>query len=168
MIDSKYKEIKDLSSGSYGKVCRCQLLHSDHREVAVKVYVKKQNDSDGEVRHFLSECEALTTLHHPYIVKLIEYNDSGVREEEGGAKTNVRYAALELAENGNLLDYVVNKSMDDRIVRYYFRQLLQSIDFMHNEGICHRDLKLENILLDNKYNIKVSDFGFATSLQGSN
>jgi len=101
-------------------------------------------------------------------VKLIDFKDSGIRIDDIGHATNVRYAALELAENGNLLDYVVDKSMNDKIVRYYFRQLLQSIEFMHNEGICHRDLKLENILLDQSYNIKVSDFGFATSLRGSN
>ncbi|CAI2364797.1 unnamed protein product [Moneuplotes crassus] len=167
MIEGKYREIKDLSSGSYGKVCRCS-VEGELREVAVKVYVKKQHDSDGEIRHFQCECEALSQLQHPYIVRLLDFKESGTRVDDMDNVTNVRYAALELAENGNLLDYVVDKSMDDRVVRYYFRQLLQGIDFMHNSGYCHRDLKLENILLDNEYNIKISDFGFATSLRGSN
>ena len=168
MIDNKYKELKDLSSGSYGKVCRCSAVKANNMPVAVKVYGKNQNESDGDVRHFQSECEALSLLTHSNIVNLIEYNESGTRIDEVGNKTNVRYAVLELAENGNLLDYVIDKSMDDRIVRYYFAQLLRAVEFMHNWGLWHRDLKLENILLDSHYNIKVSDFGFATSLEGSN
>lgn len=166
MIDNKYKEVKDLSAGSYGKVCTWITLDEAQTQVAVKVYVKKQSDSDGEIRHFQSEWESLSALHHQYIVKLLSYNDSGVRVGEDGSETSVRYAALELAENGNLLDYVVNRSMDDKIVRYYFKQLIQAMEYMHDSGFCHRDLKLENILLDNEYNIKVSDFGFAGSLAG--
>ena len=168
MIDNKYKELRDLSSGSYGKVCKCSAVKANNISVAVKVYGKSQNESDGEVRHFLSEWEALSVLNHSNIVQLIEYNESGTRIDDDGNKTNVRYAVLELAANGNLLDYVIDKSMDDNIVRYYFAQLLRAVEYMHNSGLWHRDLKLENILLDNNYNIKVSDFGFATSLEGSN
>ena len=55
MIEGKYKEVRDLSSGSYGKVCLCSVVGEEAEDVAVKVYIKKQNDSDGEVRHFQSE-----------------------------------------------------------------------------------------------------------------
>jgi hypothetical protein len=166
MIDNRYREVKDLSAGSYGKVWTWVTLDEAQSQVAVKVYVKKQSDSDGEIRHFQSEWEALSALHHQYIINLLDYNDSGVRVDADGTQTSVRYAALELAENGNLLDYVVNRSMSDSIVRYYFKQLLEAMEYTHDRGFCHRDLKLENILLDKEYNIKVSDFGFANSLAG--
>ena len=54
--------------------------------------------------------------------------------------------------------------MREEIVRYYFKQLLEAVDHMHKEGFWHRDLKLENLLLDSKFNLKVSDFGFSTDL----
>lgn len=63
---------------------------------------------------------------------MIEFNESGIRVDDVGNTENVRYAALELAENGNLLDYVADRWMDDKILRYYFKQILEAIEYMHN------------------------------------
>lgn len=56
---------------------------------------------------------------------------------------------------------------NEQFSRYYFKQLLSSIDYLHNEsGIVHRDLKPENILLNSRYDLKIADFGLSTSKEG--
>ena len=52
--------------------------------------------------------------------------------------------------------------MSDGLTRLYFKQLIKAVYFMHNKGIVHKDLKLENILLDSQYNLVIADFGLST------
>lgn len=72
------------------------------------------------------------------------------------------YSVLELAEHGNFLDFVNNKPMNETLVRFYFWQLLSAVQSMHDSGYCHWDIKLENLLLDSHFNLKLSDFGFSS------
>ena len=56
--------------------------------------------------------------------------------------------------------------MSEPICRYYFKQLLKALCYIHSNGFSHRDIKLDNILLDDKFNLKLVDFGFACPLNG--
>jgi serine/threonine protein kinase len=56
--------------------------------------------------------------------------------------------------------------MGENNARVFFKEIITAVDFMHKQGISHRDIKLENILLDNSLNIKIADLGFATTNQG--
>jgi len=51
--------------------------------------------------------------------------------------------------------------LDERLTRNYFKELLSTVSALHQNGYCHRDLKLENLLLDEHYNLRLCDFGFA-------
>lgn len=129
---------------------------------AVKIYAKNQSEEAG-IRHFQQE-GVLKKLSHPNIIKLVDMNEGGKFITSSQEHIDVRYAVLELAPNGNFLDYISNNAMNSKIVRYYFKQLCQSVNYMHQEGFCHRDLKMDNLLLDADFNLKVSDFGFCTEL----
>lgn len=71
---------------------------------------------------------------------------------------------MELSRNGELFDYISLGSplFTEDLAKHYFRQLVDVIDFIHSSGYAHRDIKPENILFDEHFNIKLTDFGFAT------
>ena len=80
---------------------------------------------------------------------------------------DVDYMILENAEGGEFFDFLVmSGQLSESMARHYFLQLLQGLDHCHRNGFAHRDLKCENILLDDKYDLKIADFGFAGPVDG--
>lgn len=74
---------------------------------------------------------------------------------------------LEYAAGGELFEYVANSGrFSEEVARAYFHQLINGLEYMHNNNISHRDLKPENLLFDSEFNLKIADFGFATLMEG--
>lgn len=100
------------------------------------------------------EAEILKRLDHPNIVHVNELIEANGR----------CYLLMELVSGGELLDRLFSYP-DERIpepqARIWFRQIVAAVQYCHEHGVAHRDLKLENILLDAEDHIRVSDFGFA-------
>jgi len=106
-------------------------------------------------------------MDHKHVVKYFEFNESAVMTKKSGEQVPVAYLTQELVPGGELFDYVANSGpFAESIVRYYAKQLIQSIHYIHTKGFAHRDLKCENILLDKLYDIKIVDFGFACPVEG--
>ncbi|NXN41181.1 TSSK1 kinase, partial [Rhinoptilus africanus] len=144
-----------LGEGSYGKV---KSAYSDRLKcnVAIKIINKKKTPQDFLERFLPREIEALKRLHHPSIIETYEIFESSAGKV---------YIVMELGEKGNLLDYIkITGAMKEDIARIKFNQLASAVKHCHDLDIAHRDLKCENILLDENLNIKLSDFGFSKSL----
>ena len=78
------------------------------------------------------------------------------------------FIVLELVTGGELFDKIVSESrFEEKMGRFYFRQLFKGIKYCHEQGVCHRDLKPENLLLDERANLKISDFGLSALYTGS-
>ncbi|KAL6760385.1 kinase-like domain-containing protein [Haematococcus lacustris] len=78
---------------------------------------------------------------------------------------------MEYASGGELFDRITRaKRFNENEARYFFQQLVSGIAYCHSMGVCHRDLKLENILLDGRHapQVKICDFGYSKSDQDSN
>jgi len=110
-------------------------------------------------------------LDHPNIAKLHTWSPSGVLKNDSGAthSTNRLYATIEYCSNGELFETIINKGcFSEETARHYFLQLLEGLTYLHSSGIAHRDLKPENLFIDNIGNLKIADFGFATTDKKSN
>ena len=120
-----------------------------------------------DLNQIVIEAETMSKLSHPNILNMYEYSKDDFVEKDNGIKYPVVSIALELAEGGEVFDYIsLGGAFNERTCRFYFRQLLAGLDYIHKKGVSHRDLKPENLLFDKDFNLKIADFGFAAPVQG--
>ncbi|XP_036941921.1 hormonally up-regulated neu tumor-associated kinase homolog B isoform X3 [Acanthopagrus latus] len=126
-------------------------------QVAIKVIDKKKARQDSYVlKNMKREPRIHQMIRHPHIVVLLETLET----------ENSYYMAMELCAGGDLMDRICErKRLEEREVRRYTRQILSAVEHLHKHGIVHRDLKIENFLLDEHNNIKIVDFGLSNTLK---
>eukprot|EP00611_Tribonema_gayanum_P016801 TRINITY_DN2921_c0_g1_i4.p1 TRINITY_DN2921_c0_g1~~TRINITY_DN2921_c0_g1_i4.p1 ORF type:complete len:843 (-),score=157.03 TRINITY_DN2921_c0_g1_i4:998-3451(-) len=128
-----------LGEGSFAKVRRaCHKLTG--QAVAIKTYERAKVTDPQQWKRIQQEVRLMERLNHPRVVRLFE-------TVEGPKRTHL---IMEACSGGNLCTLL--------------DQILQAVEYLHVREIVHRDLKLENILLDEARNVKLVDFGFATSV----
>lgn len=97
------------------------------------------------------------------MIRLIEVRIDGTLIKSDGRKLNAVYYVMKLAELGELYNVIdLTPAFSENLARYYFRQLLAGIEYIHSQKKAHRDIKTENILITKKYKLKICDFGFST------
>lgn len=95
-------------------------------------------------------------LHHPHITQLYEVI---------ATESNI-WLVTELCSGGELFDYLAEKGrLSEEETRVIFGQLCLAVAYVHSKGIVHRDLKLENVLLDERCRVKLGDFGFTREFE---
>lgn len=143
-----------LGEGEFGKV-KLGWKKDGSVQVAIKLIRQESVASNpSRLPKIEREISILKELSHPNIVRLHEM-----------AETD-RFIGivLEYASGGELFDYILNQRyLKDPAARRLFAQLVSGVGYLHKKGIVHRDLKLENLLLDRNRNIIITDFGFANT-----
>ena len=112
------------------------------------------------------EIEILLGTNHPNINKLLDYGQYGrILKPSGRLIENVVYLVLDYVPGGVFFDTCkVGGEMGEDAGRYFMRQICDAISYLHEDKqIAHRDLKLDNLLIDNDLNLILADFGYATS-----
>nr|KAJ0203423.1 hypothetical protein LSAT_V11C500253320 [Lactuca sativa] len=151
IILNKYQLTRLLGRGSFAKVYHGRSLIDDS-SVAVKV-IEKPSIADPTMEpRLVREVAAMRRLNHPNILKL---------HEVLATKTKI-YLVMELASGGELFTQLSRRGrMKEATARRYFQQIVSTLNFCHQNGVAHRDLKPQNLLLDDDGNLKISDFGLS-------
>ena len=109
---------------------------------------------------FENECSVFRLkASHKNVIKCIEILNN-VRLDFGEYKGKEYHIfVLPYYSNGDLLDFLENARLDERTARYYFEQILDAVEYMQSQGLAHRDLKPENFLINEDFDIVLTDFG---------
>lgn len=114
------------------------------------------------------EIKALQNCHHSNIVWMHGYKMRDVAVYQDSISTMASFIVLDYMSNGDLLPYLqVGGRFPEPIAMFYFHQLVSALEHMALLGYSHRDVKPQNCLLDDDYNLKLADFGFASKVKTS-
>lgn len=143
-----------LGEGSYATVWS-GVYNKTKSKCAIKVINRNKAPKDFLKKFLPREIKILKCVRHPNIIALLDVVEIG----------NKVYIAMELAGHGDMLEYIkLRGALKEPKAREFFHQLSNGINYMHERNFIHRDLKCENLLLDARNVLKISDFGFAREI----
>lgn len=162
VLDDRYDIRKQIGEGNTSKVYLCRDLQLN-KSVAVKVikdgFLRREENSFA----IENEIKILTSMDHPNVIKCLGWSDKGVCVKKSGRVINdLVYLVVDYVK-GSLMFEVCQLmgGMGEDAGRFFLGQLLDAVSYLHSHNIVHRDLKLENILIDSELNLHIADFGFA-------
>ena len=153
--------LKEIGSGAFGHVNLCRRLKNDEL-VVVKFLCKSKvfQESwieDVELGCIPKEILVLSKLRHDKIVELLEIYE------------NLSYYQLVMRKHGDgmdLFDFIeLHPLLDELLLSYIFRQIVDGVAYLHSCDVAHRDIKDENVIIDEDFSIKLIDFGSADFME---
>ncbi|MFJ7825000.1 Stk1 family PASTA domain-containing Ser/Thr kinase [Psychrobacillus sp. NPDC096623] len=156
-ISGRYKLLEMIGGGGMSNVYLAHDMILD-RDVAIKVLRYDFANEEELHRRFQREALSATSLTHPNIVNIYD-----VGEDE-----DIHYIVMEFVKGKTLKEYILlNAPVSPMKSVMLMKQLTSAISTAHNNHIIHRDIKPQNILLDEEENVKVTDFGIAMALSAT-
>lgn len=150
----RYKVIEQIGRGGMADVYLARDLILDGEDVAVKVLRTNYQTDPVAIQRFQREARAMADLDHPNIVRI-----SDIGEEDGQ-----QYLAMEYVDALDLKKYITDKApFDNEEAVRVMAQILLAMRLAHQQGIVHRDIKPQNVLLTKDGTAKVTDFGIAVA-----
>jgi serine/threonine protein kinase len=144
-----------LGEGGMGSVYKAQ-QSGVNRVVVVKVLLASVKDNPQMLDRFRRELDIIAQLEHPHILPVYDFG-----EADGSPYIVMRYVG------GGSLDAAMARRQFDRVqLMHILEQIADALDYAHGRGIIHRDLKPANVLLDERGNAYLADFGLAKTMEG--
>src|SRR5215471_8542741 len=157
-----YDVIRRIRVGGMGAVYEGRQRSAFGRRVAIKVILGSYAADREMRRRFAIEARTIAELHHPHILPLIEFGD-----EQG-----ILYLVMPFIEGGTLTGYLRRSLPDFQDVATIFLQLLDAVEYAHEQGLIHRDIKSSNVLLESRRDgppyVYLADFGLVRYSEQSN
>ena len=148
-----YEILQEIARGGVGIVYKAR-QKGLNRIVALKVLQSGVAASPEQVQRFMHEARAAAKLQHPNIVPI---HDFGVVDGQ-------HYFTMDFVEGESLADIVARASMNAREALEIVKQVAEGLQYAHEQGVIHRDVKPGNILIDNQGHVRMTDFGLAKEL----
>src|SRR5438046_4459857 len=149
-----YELLEEIGRGGQGVVYRAR-QKSLNRTVALKVIGLGRWSSTPHLRRFRHEAEAAASLEHPQIVPIYEV----------GERDSCCYFSMKFVEGGRLDEIAKREPMSVRRTAELLVKIARTVQFAHDRGILHRDIKPGNILLDKNGEPHLTDFGLARLIE---
>ncbi|XXQ31943.1 Non-specific serine/threonine protein kinase [Plasmodiophora brassicae] len=147
-----FQLLKVIGKGAFGKVMLVRSKSDPKQLFALKQLDKSKVRNKGQSEHAMTERNILEYIRHPFIVTM-----------RGAFQTESKlFIVLDYCAGGELFFHLQRMgTFSEELARFYTAQLVLAIEYLHELGIVFRDLKLENVLLDAKGNIQLTDFGLS-------
>ena len=166
ILDNNYIIIIRLYLGSLYKVFLVTNIN-DNKQYVAKVRKDNLHFQNNDYLNEIQMTNLASGLNNPHIIHFVRHG-SGDLVENGVATHNVNYMILEYCSKGDLFDYINLGGLAERQAKYFFKKILLGVQALHVAGLCHRNLKLDSILLDHNFCPKINDFSFTTRFQQNN
>ena len=159
-LGSKYRIIQPIGEGGTSDVYIVEEKESKN------LYAAKINKNKNGKYYLKKEKEILiylSTRCHPYIINYIDYGEIPFQHEK-------KYLILEYASKGELYNYIYYPSdlFNELYSKLIFQKILKDVKSFHDEKVCHRDLKCDNIILNDNFYPLICDFGFSFHFDDKN
>ena len=144
---------EEIGSGAFGKVLLGKHILTEEK-VAIKILDKMiLNETPEDYELVKKEISILKIVKHKYIVQLYEIMQTAQHI----------FIIMEYCEGKEILDYILRKNRLSELESLkYFQQLINCLFYLHSQNIAHRDIKIDNMLLDGNKDLKLIDFGLST------
>jgi serine/threonine protein kinase len=150
-IKGRYKLIDERGRGSFATVYVARDIENNHIYALKVMHIELSND-DELLARFQREAHILLNLSDPHIVRIVAY----------GEDNNMNYIVMDYIDGQNLKYFMLNDGpMEALRALKYARQIAEGLDTAYKQGVVHRDIKPQNILVNTRDMIKITDFGLA-------
>ena len=151
-----YQVLAPIGQGGMAAVYKAYQPNMD-RYVAVKVLPRHFASDPDYVGRFRQEAKIVAQLQHPRILPVFDF----------GETDGYTYLVMPFVEGGTLNEQMHGRPLPFRQIKLYISQVCEALDYAHAHGIVHRDIKPSNILVDERGNCLLMDFGIAKILEGT-
>jgi serine/threonine protein kinase len=151
-----YQVVAPLGEGGMASVYRAY-QPSMEREVAIKILPRQYSQSPEYLARFKQEARLLARLQHPHVLPVFDFGESD----------GYTYITMPLVAGGTLKDLMTSKPMPIERAATIVSQVGDALDYAHASGLVHRDIKPSNVLIDERGNALLMDFGIARMVEAT-
>jgi serine/threonine protein kinase len=151
VINNRYKLLDERGNGSFGSVYIARDLQNNYLYAAKTLHLNYAEDNEV-LERFKREATILQGLNDPHIVRIVDY----------GNDRDIYFIIMNHVDGQNLKYYMQNYGpMEPQRAMNYVQQVAEGLDTAYKNGVVHRDIKPQNILVNNKGVVKIVDFGLS-------